>query len=87
MSETKVRTWTKSTTWRIWGIIMSSSIAYALTEDLSVSFWFMFWTNLSGFVCFYIHERVWGNVKWGVVAETVTHQVVRKSNPIHKRAR
>jgi len=41
-------------------------ISYALSRDFKLSFWFTFWSNLTGFILFYFHDRIWNKVKWGM---------------------
>jgi len=61
MKETKVRSWTKSITWRIIGFI----ILFILTGSWEVSIIF----HAIRFVLYFFHERIWNKFDWGVRSE------------------
>ena len=63
--DTKVRSFSKSVTWRLLGILNGLIIAYLLVGDFEMSLRIALWANFTGFIAFYIHERIWNNVKWG----------------------
>jgi len=65
MSETNLRSWTKSLVWRLLGFVILGAITYIYTgewaESLAISSAF----NLIRFFLYYIHERIWNRITWG----------------------
>jgi uncharacterized membrane protein len=63
--ETAKRSWVKSITWRILGIIILGGLSWLFLHDwretglVTISF------NLIRFFLYYCHERAWEKVKWG----------------------
>ena len=63
--DTKIRSWVKSITWRILGIVLLGAISYAITKD-----WRQMATITVVFhgirlILYYVHERVWEGISWG----------------------
>ena len=63
--DTPARSWVKSITWRILGIVLLGIISYLITRD---------WKEMAVItaifhgirvVLYYVHERVWERVDWG----------------------
>lgn len=65
MASTKKRSLAKSITWRIIAVISTFLIGYFMTGSLSFATSLAIISNLINFVLYYIHERVWLQVKWG----------------------
>lgn len=67
LAETKARSWAKSIVWRLFGFIILGIISFIFTgswtESLLVSGWF----NVLRFLLYYVHERLWLKVKWGII--------------------
>ncbi len=62
----------KSISWRLWGTIYTMIIVYILTGELSFSFSIGGIEMFSKMLLYYIHERIWINIKWGrLIKETV----------------
>lgn len=61
--ETKPRTVTKSITWRICATTNSyiTLLLFPLHGNLTKAILM----NISGFVIFYVFERIWNKVQWG----------------------
>ena len=55
----------KTLTYRIVIIILDFTVIYLLTRKLEISLGFMIVSNIYTTVAYYIHERVWDNVRWG----------------------
>tara|TARA_B100000902_G_scaffold396900_1_gene459125 strand:+ start:1016 stop:1210 length:195 start_codon:yes stop_codon:yes gene_type:complete len=61
MKESKKRSFSKTITWRVIAVINSYIILVSLfTYD---PFWNAIIMNVTGAVMYYIHERVWNNIK------------------------
>lgn len=65
--DTPARSWVKSITWRIFGIVLLGLISYVITRD---------WKEMAVItavfhgirvVLYYVHERVWERIQWGRV--------------------
>lgn len=66
MRETSKRTIFKALTWQGLGVLVMTIAGYAMTGS---------WLQASGFslalqalslVCYILHERLWGRVRWGL---------------------
>ena len=63
--ETRVRSLTKTVSWRCCAVLNSFSIlmmtptSHPLTNALAM--------NVTGFLVFYLFERIWNQIKWGRV--------------------
>ncbi|HPD13951.1 MAG TPA: DUF2061 domain-containing protein [Planctomycetota bacterium] len=75
--ESRLRSLTKSVSWRIIGIIMQLFITYAFTRD---------WSNTLGitsifqtlrFLLYYFHERAWERITWGRKVHPLAHLTLR----------
>jgi uncharacterized membrane protein len=66
MKETKLRSWTKSLVWRLAGFVILGVITYIYTgewtESLAISSAF----NILRFFLYYLHERMWDKIEWGL---------------------
>ena len=65
MSETKIRSWIKSLVWRLFGFLILGIITFIFTGDWSESLFISVWFNGLRFVLYFIHERIWLQIKWG----------------------
>lgn len=65
MASTKQRSLAKSVTWRVFAVISSFIVAYALTQDMSFSIHITIVSNVVNFILYYFHERLWLQTKWG----------------------
>jgi hypothetical protein len=66
--ETKVRTLTKTITWRVVAVLNSyiTLVVFSSSGDLYKAILM----NISGFFAFYIFERIWNDIKWGKLIES-----------------
>jgi len=73
----KRRSWAKSLSWRIVGIVILGSITYLFThswgETASITFIF----HAIRLVLYYFHERVWERIEWGRIKHPLAHLCVR----------
>jgi uncharacterized membrane protein len=61
----KKRSLAKSLTWRVIAVISTFVIGYAMTGSWSFALSLTLVSNIINFVLYYIHERLWLQVKWG----------------------
>lgn len=76
--DTKKRSWIKSVTWRIVGVVILGAITYLVTWD---------WGKTTGItaifhgvrlVLYYWHERLWERIDWGKVRHPLSHLPMRE---------
>lgn len=65
MHDTTVRSLAKTITWRITGTGATFAISYAIVGDISISSSIAVIQLTFNTVLYFIHERVWGKIKWG----------------------
>lgn len=65
MEESRKRTIIKGITWRLVSSLQSFFVMLFFTENVSDTLKMIIIFNLSGFVLFYLHERIWNRSKWG----------------------
>lgn len=65
MKISKKRSFAKSITWRIIAIFSTFVIGFAMTNSLEFAASLTLVSNIINFILYYIHERVWLQVKWG----------------------
>ncbi|MCB1480284.1 MAG: DUF2061 domain-containing protein [Rhodobiaceae bacterium] len=63
--ETTARTIVKSVSWQLMGLITMSVIGYAFTRSFSAGGGIAIAGAATGLVTFVIHEKIWGQVRWG----------------------
>lgn len=66
MEELRKRTITKGITWRLVSSLQSFFVMLFFTENVSDTLKMIIIFNLSGFVLFYFHERLWNKFQWGI---------------------
>ena len=62
--ETKVRSVTKGIVWRILATLNGFLVALIFLQDIKESLKISIVANVTGFVLYYIHERIWNLIKW-----------------------
>jgi uncharacterized membrane protein len=62
----KARSLAKSLTWRVLAIIVTFASIYVLTGELTTATAGTVLTNSINFVLYYLHERFWLKIKWGI---------------------
>ncbi len=65
--DTPRRSWAKSITWRILGIVLLGLITYAITKDWKEMAVITVVFHGIRVVLYYVHERVWLRIDWGRV--------------------
>lgn len=65
IGEMKRRSWVKSITWRLIGIVMLGAISWLFTHDWEQAS--LITVTFHGFrlVLYYYHERYWEKIEWG----------------------
>ena len=65
IGEMKRRSWIKSITWRIIGIVVLGAISWLVTHSWEQTSLITFIFHSIRLVLYYFHERVWDDVEWG----------------------
>lgn len=65
LTESRVRSLTKSFTWRIIAAVVLFIVSYLLTEDVPKASAITIIFNLVQIVLYYLHERAWVRIEWG----------------------
>lgn len=63
---TERRSVTKAVTYRVIIMCMDFITIYVLTGTLKMAVGFMIISNIYTTVAYFVHERVWARIKWGV---------------------
>jgi len=63
--ESTVRIVIKSVTWQLLGILTMTLLGYIQTGVILSAFLLAISASSSGFVFFFIHEKIWSRVTWG----------------------
>jgi len=66
MRETRKRSLTKAIVWRVICIVVSIVTSFLLTArwDVAVAIGGIY--NVITMILYYVHERIWNRVKWGI---------------------
>jgi uncharacterized membrane protein len=64
--ELKKRTWTKAFTWQLTGLIVMTAINYIYMGSFQSGLGLSALLTGVGLVTYYIHERVWSRLTWGL---------------------
>lgn len=64
--ESSKRTWVKSITWRLLGVVVLGAITWYLTKDVQATTGITVIFHSIQLVLFYYHEKMWENVEWGL---------------------
>ena len=63
--ESHIRSWVKSVTWRIVGIIILGIISYAVTHNWAQTTVITVFFHSVRLILYYFHERIWQRISWG----------------------
>lgn len=63
--ESNKRLLAKSVTWQISGFVVMSLIGFIFTGSISAGSGIAVTGALIGFVSYFLHELIWGKVRWG----------------------
>ena len=61
----KIRSWTKSFTWRFIGIIILLPLTYIFTGKWESAAGVTLTFNIIRMILYYFHERIWQRISWG----------------------
>ena len=64
--ETKLRTIAKALTWQVLGLAVTGALAWFHTGSMLTAVSFALTTATSGLAFFFVHERLWARVRWGI---------------------
>ena len=64
--ETKLRTIAKALTWQVIGLAVTGALAWFHTGSMLTAVSFALSTATSGLAFFFVHERLWARVRWGI---------------------
>lgn len=64
--ESRKRSVSKAVTYRIVIVIMDFSVIYLLTRKIMTAVGFMVISNIYTTIAYFIHERIWNKVQWGL---------------------
>lgn len=76
--ETHIRSWAKSISWRIIGIVILGAISYAFTHNWEQTTWITIIFHSIRLVLYYFHERWWEHVSWGRIKHPLSHLPVKE---------
>ena len=65
MIESHKRSVIKSVSWRAVATLTTMSIVYIFTRKLILTLEVGFFEIVAKMLFYYLHERIWGKVKWG----------------------
>ena len=68
-NRTSKRSLVKAITYRSVIIVLDFSVIYLLTGKVEVALGFMVISNIYTTVAYFIHERIWNKIKWGIKHE------------------
>ena len=63
--DTKKRSWIKSLSWRVVGILLLGAITYSITGNYEDTTIITILFHGIRFITYYIHERIWERIEWG----------------------
>lgn len=63
--ETRGRTIVKATSWQLSGLVSMSGLAWLQSGSIAGAFSLALSAAGIGFVCFFVHERIWARISWG----------------------
>jgi len=66
MPETRMRSLAKTISWRISATTITFIISYIFTSSVTISGGIACVEFIAKMIWYYIHERVWNLIKWGV---------------------
>ena len=75
MNDTNLRSIIKAISWRLTGTIDTFIVSFFVTGELLIAGSIASIEILTKIVLFWMHERVWNNVKWGRFTKPTAHPV------------
>jgi uncharacterized membrane protein len=77
--DTKKRSWMKSLTWRLVGIVLLGLISYLITQDWKQMTIITALFHGIRLILYYYHERIWGRISWGTIKHPLAALPVNKN--------
>lgn len=65
MNDSNARSIVKTITWRLTGSGATFLVSYILIHDFAVAGTIALIQMTSNTILYYVHERIWNNLKWG----------------------
>ncbi len=65
--EKHYRTIFKTLTYRLIIICSVALITYVSTKDITLTLTITIGTNILNTIIYYLHERIWNNIHWGII--------------------
>jgi uncharacterized membrane protein len=63
---TRKRSLVKALTYRVIIVCLDFLVVYILTKKTDVALGFMIISNIYTSVGYFVHERIWARIKWGI---------------------
>ena len=63
--ETRLRSVLKALTWRFGGLLVTVTVAYAITRRAELAASIGLADTIAKLGCYYVHERLWLRIKYG----------------------
>jgi len=73
--ETLRRSIVKSVSYRVIILILDFASIYLFTGQIKVALGFMIVSNIYTTVGYFLHERVWGKIRWGKTLQSVNEPI------------
>lgn len=67
MKESHLRSVIKATSWRLFGTFSTTVLAFVVTKQWDLSLYIGMLEFVSKIGLFYVHERLWGKVSFGLL--------------------
>lgn len=64
MKETKIRSLTKTISWRIIATLTTTTLVYMFTRNFKLSLQIGILEVILKLIFYYEHERIWNKIKW-----------------------
>jgi len=71
------RSWAKSITWRVVGVVLLGVITYMVTRDWGKTTGITIVFHGLRLVLYYFHERLWERINWGRIRHPLAHLTLR----------
>ncbi|MGA2628233.1 MAG: DUF2061 domain-containing protein [Candidatus Bathyarchaeia archaeon] len=74
LGRTTKRSVVKALTYRAVIIVLDFSVIYLLTRQVDVALGFMVISNIYTTVAYFVHERIWNKIRWGIEPTKLSSQ-------------
>lgn len=76
--DSKIRSWVKSISWRLTGIILLGFISYLITKDWEKMTIITILFHSLRLILYYFHERMWEKILWGKIKHPLADLKIKK---------